>query len=215
MGDAVGRSSTRPDNRAASRLYPRLLGAAWDELDPAVQRVHTDDSLTHAEGLFQVSRAPGRLLGLILDLAGVPRASDRARVRLAVECRGPAEHWLRAFEGRPLTTVQTADADGRLVERAGVLEFRFRLAVKHGDLLFRQESLALCLGSWRLRLPHWLALQVAARESAVHLELAGPLDHAGQPDHAGPPDQTRVEVRVMLPGGGLLFSYRGTVRWTG
>jgi hypothetical protein len=215
MDDAVGRSSTRPDNRAASRLYPRLLGAAWDELGPAVQRVHTDDSLTHAEGLFQVSRAPGRLSGLILDMAGVPRASDRASVRLAVECRGPAEHWLRVFEGRPLTTIQTAAADGRLIERAGLLEFRFRLAVKHGDLLFRQDSLSLCLGSWRLRLPHWLALQVAARESAVLQASGGPPDHAGQPDRAEQPDQTKVEVRVMLPSGGLLFSYRGTVRWTG
>jgi hypothetical protein len=209
MDDAVGRSSTRPDSRAASRLYPRLLGASWDDLDPVLQRVHTDNSLTHAEGIFQVSRAPGRLLGQILDLAGVPRASDRARVRLAVECRGLAEHWLRTFEGRPLTTIQIADADGRLVERAGLLEFRFRLAVKHGELLFRQESLALCLGAWRLRLPHWLAVQVAAREGAVLQETAE------QPDRAGQPDRTKVEVRVMLPSGGLLFSYRGTVRWAG
>jgi hypothetical protein len=215
MDDAVGRSSTTPDHVAASRLYPGLLGAAWDELDPAVQRVHTDASLTHAEGIFQVSRTPGRLIGLILDLARVPRASDRARVRLAVECRGSAEHWLRVFDGRPLATVQTADADGRLIERAGILEFRFRLAVKHGDLLFRQESLALCLGWWRLRLPYWLALQVAAREGAVPQERAGQPDRTGQPDRAGQPDQTKVEVRVMLPGGGLLFSYRGTVRWTG
>jgi hypothetical protein len=181
---------------AASRLYPRLLGVAWDSLDPSVQRVHADESLTHADGVFQVSRAPGRLLGLILDVARVPRASGGVRVRLAVVCRGPTEHWRRVFDGRPLETVQTAGGDGLLVERIGVLEIRFRLAVKHGELVFRQQSLTVCLGPMRVRLPHWLALQVAARE--------GP---------AGQPDLTKVEVRVMTPGGNPLFSYRGTVRW--
>src|SRR4051794_5744925 len=111
MSDAVGRSS----NQAASWLYPRLLGAAWDELDPVVQRVHTNAAFAHAEGVFQVSRAPGRPMGLLLDLARVPRAAGAARVRLAIERRGASEHWLREFEGRPLTTVQIADADGRLV----------------------------------------------------------------------------------------------------
>jgi len=181
---------------AAGRLYPRLLGISWDDLDPAVQRVHADKPLTHADGLFQVSRAPGRLLGLILDVARVPRASGGARVRLAVVCRGPAEHWRRVFDGRPLETVQTAGRDGLLVERIGILEFRFRLAVKHGDLLFRQQRLIACLGPLRVRLPHWLAFQVAARE--------GP---------SGEPDLTKIEVRVMTPGGNPLFSYRGTVRW--
>ncbi len=181
---------------AGHRLYLRLLGAAWDELDPAVQRVHTDDTLTHAEGIFPVSRAPGRLLGLVLDAARVPRASGAAGVRLAVACHGPAEHWCRAFEGRPLETVQSLGPGGLVVERVGALEFRFRLAVQQGDLLFRQKSLTVRLGPLWVRLPHWLAIQIAARESA-----------------AGQPDQTKVEVRVMTPGGGLLFSYRGTVRW--
>jgi len=182
---------------AGHRLYPRLLGAAWDGLDPAVQRVHADDRLTQAEVVFQVSRAPGRLLGLVLDAARVPGASGAARVRLAVVCHGPAEHWCRSFEGRPLETVQTEGSGGLLVERVGALELRFRLAVQQGDLLFRQQSLTVRLGPLWVRLPQWLAIQVAARESA-----------------AGQPDQTKVEVRVMTPGGGLLFSYRGSVRWT-
>ena len=189
--------SGTPDARAARRLYPRLLGSAWHDLDPAVQRAHLDATLTHADGIFQVSRAPGRLLGLILDLARVPRASGAARVRLGVVCRGPAEHWRRVFEGQPLETVQTADADGLLVERVGILELRFRLAVQQGDLLLRQHSLTVRLGPLWVRLPHGLAIQVAARESA-----------------AGQPDRTKVEVRVMSPGGSPLFSYRGTVRWT-
>lgn len=212
--------SAAPDYRATPvRLYPRLLGDAWDSLAPALQRVHTDPSLTHAAGLFQVSRAPGRLLGLLLNAARVPHVSDRAQVRLAVEtwgtgdgrdagvawnagaASGSVERWQRVFDGCPLTTLQSAAPGGLLAERVGILEFRFQLAVKHGELVFRQHSLAICLGRWRLPLPHWLSPQIAARESAVH-EAA-----------IAEPAETRVDLRVMAPGGSLLFSYRGTVRW--
>jgi hypothetical protein len=164
-----------------------------------VQRVHACDEVTRAEGDFQVSRAPGRLLGLLLDVAGVPRSSDHARLRLIVETVGAGERWSRAFDGLPLVTLQCEAPVGLLAERIGPLEFRLRLAAKDGDLLFRQERVAVCLGRWRLPVPHWLAPQIAGREGA-----------AGQ---SGEPDQTKVEVRVMAPGGGLLFSYRGTVHW--
>jgi hypothetical protein len=184
------------------RLYPRLLGAAWANLAPAVQRAHTADRLLHAEGIFQVSRAPGWLLGMVLTAARVPRASEGARVRLTVDARGPAERWHRAFDGRPLVTTQSEVPGGLLAERIGPLEVRFRLLVKHGELVFRQQDVALCLGSLRVPVPHRLAPQIAGREGPVR----------GSP--AGPPDQTRVDVRVMAPGGSLLFSYRGTVRWT-
>ena len=64
-----------PDLTASApspRLYPKLLGAAWASLDPVVQRVHSAPAETYAEGIAQVSRAPGRLLGCVLDAARVP-----------------------------------------------------------------------------------------------------------------------------------------------
>jgi hypothetical protein len=183
-----------------TRLYPKLLGASWQALAPAVQRVHTDASLTHAEGTFQVSRAPGRLLGRILDLAHVPRASTAARVRLAVSHRGLVERWYRTFGGRPLVTVQSEAPGGLLAERVGVLELLTRLSVKDGALLFRHTGLAIRLGPLRVPLPDWLSIKVAGRE--------GPAD-AG--DDVRP--RTTVEVRVTGPTGGLLFAYRGTARW--
>jgi hypothetical protein len=205
-----------------SRLYPRLLGGAWERLHPALQRVHADHTEAHAEGLFQVSRAPGWLIGRIMDAARVPRASDAARVRLSIECRGATERWCRAFEGRPLVTLQSEAPGGILAERIGILEFRFRLAVKNGDLLFRQDELAVCLGSWRLPLPHWLGPQIAAREGAVAEDAVTEGPSSKIPARNGTPGQgasgeaglTRVEVRVMAPAGGLLFSYRGAVRWS-
>jgi hypothetical protein len=183
------------------RLYPKLLGAAWHALDPAVQRIHTDPAATHAEGVFQVSRAPGALMWRILDAAQVPPASNATEVHLAVCHRGLVERWHRAFGSLPLVTLQTEAPGGLLAERIGILEFRFRLVVKHGALLFRQEGFAIRLGPFRVPLPEWLSIKIAGRE--------GP---AGGPDGAS--DLTTVDVRVTAPTGSLLFAYRGTVRWS-
>lgn len=186
---------------APLRLYPKLLGAAWHALSPTVQRIHIDRAMTNAEGIVQVSRAPGRLMGRILDAAHVPQSSNAAEVRLAVCHRGHVEQWHRAFGGLPLVTHQSEAPSGHLAERFGPVEFRFRLAVKHGALLFRQESLAIRLGPLRVPLPDWLSIKIAGREGP-----AGELDE--------PSIRTTVDVRVTAPTGSLLFAYRGTVRWS-
>lgn len=74
-------------------------------------------------------------------------------------------------------------------------------------MLFRQESQALCLGGWRVPLPDWLAIRVSGR--------AGPVErreriHAGMEQPSG---AVRVDVRVSAPTGGLLFAYRGVIRF--
>ena len=196
------------DPRGLERLYPRLLGAAWARLDPAVQRVHTSYGTiagpVRATGTFEVRRAPGRPIGLMLDLAGGPLAADAAPVQLAIAHRmtrrGPVERWHRVFGGRPLVTRQSEAPGGLLAERIGLLEFRFRLAAEDGALLFEQESCQVGLGRYRLRLPGWLSPAIWCREQTAH-------------DLADGPDQTSVFVKVTAPGGGLVFSYRGTVHW--
>ena len=183
-----------------TRLYPKLLGAAWQEVAPAVRRAHTDDALTHAEGVFQVSRAPGRLLGRLLDLAHVPRASAAAPVRLTVSHRGLDERWHRTFGGRSLVTVQSAAPGGLMAERAGPLEILSGVTVDDGVLLYRHVGLMLRLGRLRIPLPDCVSIKVAGRE--------GPAEAGDDPR-----PHTQVEVRVTGPTGGLLFAYRGTVRW--
>lgn len=182
------------------RLYPKLLGSAWQAVGPAVQRAHTDETLTHAEGVFRVSRAPGGLLGRIFDAVHVPRSSDAAQVRLTVRHRGLVERWHRMFAGRPLVTIQSEGPAGLMAERAGILEFYARLSVKDGVLLYRHAGLVLRLGRFAIPVPDWLSIKIDGREGA-----------AVDPDGAG--DRTTVDVRVTAPVGGLLFAYRGTVRW--
>jgi hypothetical protein len=149
-----------------------------------------------------VTRAPGRLLGLLLDLARVPAAANDVQVHLAVVERmgpdGPQERWHRVFGGKPLVTHQAEAPSGLLGERVGPLEFRFRLLsdVSGGALLFEQQGCWLRVGPLALRLPRRLSPVIWCRESAT-----------------GQPDQTHVFVKVSMPRGGLLFSYHGTVTW--
>lgn len=194
---------------SAARLYPRLLGSSWWSLSPVLQRAHFSSGHLQAEGTFQVRRAPGRLAGRVLDVARVPRASDAAHVRLTVSACGPVERWCRAFDSVPLVTRQSEAPGGLLAERYGPLEFRFWLTVADGTLVFRQESLAVRVGSLRIRLPAWLAVEIAARESP-----AGGVAHSEARMATAAGDSTWVEVRMTGPTGGLIFAYRGTVTWS-
>lgn len=185
------------DPRAAPKgLYPHLLGPAWNDLAPAVQRAHADAPVSHAEAMLTVRHGTGRLVWCLLRLAGVPGAAEAAQVKLWVQRLGRVERWHRTFAGLPLVTLQREAPGGLMLERFGPLELLNRLQVQDGRLVYAQVGAALRLGRLRLPLPRWLAPQVAGEE--------GP---------GGMPNQTRIVVRVSAPTGGLLFSYTGIVRW--
>ena len=191
--------------RHAQRLYPKVVGAAWRRLHPAIQDVHTWPGPVCAVARFAVRRRCGRLAGLLLDLARVPVAGEDISVRLTVDHRdtpsGPCERWQRVFAGRPLVTFQAESPGGLLAERVGPLEFRFRLTVDAGSLVFRQVGCWLRLGPASMRLPRRLAPVVWCRETgseAVHEDAV---------------HETVVTVTVTAAGGGLLFSYHGAVAW--
>ena len=123
-----------------------------------------------------------------------------APVRLIVRHRGLVERWHRTFGGRSLVTLQSEAPGGLMAERCGPLEILSGVTVSDGVLLYRHVGLVLRLGRLRIPLPDWLSIQVAGRE--------GPAEPGDDPR-----PHTQIDVRVTGPTGGLLFAYRGTVRW--
>ena len=199
-GEGSSRES-RPAVRAARDiaghgLYRRLLGPRWDALGPAVRRAHADGGELVGVGTFVVEHGVGPLVRLLVGCNAAPPISDACPVRVTVRPSGRGELWHRQLAAMRLVTVQRADARGVLIERLGPLEFRFRLAVADGELVYRQVGLELRLGRARFRVPNRLAPRVSAQERADADGIS-----------------TNVSVVVTTPAGALLFSYGGRVRW--
>jgi hypothetical protein len=174
-------------------LYAQLLGSSWRRTAESVRVAHAAGETIRAHGCVRIAhgeRAAARFLAGVLRL---PRAGDAVETRLVVTPGADGEDWLRIFDARRLRTRQYEAGDGKLAERVGILEFRFRLEVSDGGLFFRQVDARLTLGSLRVRLPAAWTPQVEARE-----EPAGAR-------------QIRIHVRVVLPALGPLLTCDGLI----
>ena len=178
---------------APSGLYARLLGSSWLQLAEPVRVAHTTESMVCARGRLRIAHGRGYVARFLAALLRLPRANAAAETRLVVTSRDEGETWRRTFDDRCLATRQYATGDRELGERIGVLEFRFRLDVSDGSLVFRQVDAALVFGSVRVRVPAAWAPRIDARE-----------DPAGA-------HQIGVHVRVVLPALGPVLTYEGII----
>jgi hypothetical protein len=175
-------------------LYPRLLGDSWHHLDEMVQRLHVQGRPVRAVGSFRIRHGNSRLARWIVRLFGMPPAGEAVPTELVVTPYGHGEQWVRTFAEQPLATTQWGSDHGILVEHLGILEFRFRLEVADGVLVYHHMGVTLCLGPLSIPLPHWAMPQVVARE-----------------EPGGGSKRTHVSVQIFMPSAGRLISYEGTV----
>ncbi len=168
------------------------MGSSWHEIAEPLRCLHATDSVTRAHGHLRVEHGLHPVARLLARILRLPHPTNAADTRLIVTARSDGERWERMFDGRRVETFQHTRHD-ELVERYGVLEFRFRLTVSHGSLLYVQREAAFLCRRARLRIPARWTPRVEARE-----------------DPAGP-RRIQVAVRVVLPGVGLLISYVGRV----
>jgi len=173
-------------------LYERLLGPAWPQLSPAIQRAHHVTEQLDSAGHFDIIRGCGFLARLLLPWMGMPPAGQNVPTRLRMLRRGECEEWLRSFGEFPLNSIQHIHTRSVLAERFGRFEVRFRVEVRSGGICYRQcRGAVRLIGCW-LPLPMWLSTRIDAAET---------------PGQA--PNRTRVHVTVRLPLAGLLLEYRG------
>ena len=182
------------NSRVPIGLYPRVLGDSWNNLDETVRHFHVQGRPVRATGSFRIRHGNGRLAGWLLRLCGMPPAGAAVPTQLVVTPHGHGEQWVRTFGDQPLATTQCGRGRDLLVEHLGMLEFRFRLEVTDGVLIYRQTGVALCLGPLSVPLPRCVAPHVVARE-----------------EPGGGANQTHVSVQVLMPWVGLLIAYEGTV----
>jgi hypothetical protein len=169
------------------------MGDSWTQMAEPVRSVHATDSIVRAHGHLRLEHGRHLLARFLARMLRLPRPGAAAETRLIVTARADGEHWQRTFNGRRLETRQYESSESELAERFGVLEFRFRLDVSDGSLLYVQREAAFVFGPVRLRIPASWAPRVEAREDA-----------------AGP-KRVKVHVRVAIPGVGPLIAYDGII----
>ena len=184
------------ETRVPGALYPRLFGVGWSEIDAALQRMHCNPDPVHAKGVFRISHGTSLGAKFLLWFLRLPTPNATAQVELIVRPTGESETWTRLFDGKPIVTVQRESGSRLLADTFGPLEFRFRLSFADHTIHYRQDGVMLRLPFFpEIPLPRWAAPQVSAREAGDAGEM-----------------ETRVQVEVSAPLGGLLFSYEGKLR---
>ena len=115
-------------------LYPRLLGPAWLDLDPAVRRAHVAGGV--AIGRFRIRYGTSLVVRIVRWVLRFPSPGEAQDTRLAITRAAGVETWVRTFGRRSVVTTQRGLADGTLAERLGVLELRFELNIVEGGLTY-------------------------------------------------------------------------------
>lgn len=172
-------------------LYPTLLGAAWDTLPAPVKACHEAVPDLFAGGCFTVEHASSFVAKLVIAMAALPPAGDDIALRLDVKSADDHQIWTRHFGDFSMTTRQYLLADGRMVERRGVVELLFRVSVEDGALIYRPDGVRLWLG-FPIPIPPWLGPRVAGRAWCEG-------------------DSMRVKIEVRAPLLGTIVTYGGVV----
>ncbi|MDY0908921.1 DUF4166 domain-containing protein [Microbacterium sp. CFBP9034] len=190
--------------RVDTSVYQRVLGARFDDLDPALQRYFGPIPRGMAgvgEGVYEVAGSRRRWLRGPLALLARRRIlfpEYEQDVPLGVVNTSNADGTLSARRTFAFAGVERQMEDtmrvvgGTLVDRLGVgreLEVELALVVHDGGLTMTSRRLALRVLGLRVPLPHFATVVVCERSDGL---------------------SQRVDVRISVPVVGEVFRYAGT-----
>jgi len=181
-------------------LYQRIIGPAWSNLSDSVRELHlTGEQIEmRGQGLLNIRHGSNVMAQLLAWLMRMPAAGDNVPTELVVTSLDQGERWRRSFAGKTLISDQREQVGNLMLERFGVIELEFNLAVCDQVLHYQQARAALRVGALRVPLPRWLAPRIVASE-------------CGAADRAG----VCVSVEVSAPVIGLLMAYTGCIKREG
>jgi hypothetical protein len=128
------------------RLFPLLLGDAWNALPSVLRSFHGDTTEMHANGMANVERGKGWLASLVAKIFGFPEADQEVPVVFSAFASKTSERWTRTFGGRSFfseLTLGVGKLDKLLCERFGPFKFGIALVVEEDRLHFIVRSWSL------------------------------------------------------------------------
>lgn len=108
------------------RLYQRILGAAFQALDPILKRIHDERPVKHYSGHCDIESDRTLLARVVASLGGLPSHGDNVAVTVTMNCESGSELWTRRFGAHRMRSCLTFDC-GYLRERLGPVVFTFDL----------------------------------------------------------------------------------------
>ena len=120
---------------AEPALFQSLLGSAFEDLPATVRVLHLRPGTAEYAGEVEVARGSGSLSRLFAWCTGLP-PTGTGRIRVVIEASPTSERWTRHVGAHAMRSRLRASG-GLLVERLGLVEFRFRLTVDERRLVWR------------------------------------------------------------------------------
>lgn len=170
-------------------IYRQILGGAYAQLSPPIQRAHDLTGTLVLRGRARVEPAANPLARLIGRMVGFPPASDDLPVTVTLSRVGEREIWARNFDGHKFQSAQYRGIgrnQGLIVERFGPIAFAMAVVVRDGQLRLVQRRRTF-LG---IPMPRWLL----------------PTGEVYEHDADG---RFNFHVDVVLPIVGRVAGYRG------
>ncbi len=169
-------------------LYRRVLGAAYEQMSEAGQRLH-DGAELHWSGRCSVEGPTNPVGHCLAAIFALPPAARDAPIEVDFAVHGGRETWTRRVGGRTMRSQQYIGLrrpEGWIVERFGPLAFDLRVPVKDGRLELVMAGMRLA----GVPMPRfcWPIIK------AVEIEEEG---------------RFRFDVEIGLPVIGRLVRYRG------
>lgn len=174
------------DGHVPNPLFRHLLGAGcFDALPEPLRSLHVQCGSALWHGEVEVTRGHGLLARLCAWATRLPPAGN-GPIAVEIIAESGREQWTRHIAGHAMRSRLHA-SEGLLVERLGLVDFRFRLGSPDRDIVWTVAGVRVF---GLLPLPASWFSQVQARES-------------------GDGGRYRFEVEAALPLAGPLAHYRG------
>lgn len=173
-------------------LYRAILGPAFAALPQRLQELHGSAAARQWSGLATVKRGRGLAARLVAALVGFPKAASQVPVMVTFSPENSAERWLRSFDGKLFTSVQSAGKgkdDYLLVERFGSAAVALALVVDDGRLFL-----------------------VPRRWSLLGIPMPRFLLPAGRSFETERDGKFCFDVEIAMPFIGLIVAYKGSLR---
>lgn len=175
-------------------LYWKILGSAFSALPPRVRELHGHAVPRQWRGYARVTRGRSPAAALIAAIVGLPRTASNVPVTVDFSPENGSERWIRNFNGRSFSTVQSAGTGKDqylLVERFGPATFALALVVDGGRLFL-----------------------VPRRWSFLGIPMPRFLLPTGQSSETEREGQFCFDVKISMPFIGLIVAYQGSLQPT-